>query len=254
MKKWYWIVFCSVGFLFAHPVAAHAEINFGGGMEYFTTKAMIDDGANGFCHTMIQSTLIVAKINWLEGPWYVEVNGGISDWNVSGDWDGSGIDPIQMDVIGWAWQQKTEAILSYQFWKSLGVGLRFSDHALEHYDGLTNYRFTRYRKQGYSVMFNWQALRAKDMLIQLDLVYAPNDRLELSHVVPKGEFDYFFYYETAGTGPTWLGKIKLEYRDSAGWGLDLIYQFGWSDFSNPENVEHVTIKTGSLTGYFVLRF
>jgi len=232
-----------------------AEWNVGGGMEYFTVKTLVNDKDGNYYHSLIQSTIAVAQLDFAQNPWLFKINAGLSDWNVSGGWQGTDIGAVSTEPFYWAWQQKFELECNYALWTVWLIGLRFSDHVFEHYDGLTHYRFLKYRIRSWDIIFGWEALKTENVRVDLSVAYAPLVLTEFYQNINFIVYDLLVAeYDSAGKGTRWQGRVKMGYRDSAGWGLDLIYQFGWLEVAKPHNLSGLTIKTGSLSGYFLLRF
>ncbi len=55
-----------------------AEFEVGGGMKYFTVKALVNDKFDKYFHTVIQSTLATAQLSYRQGPWILEMQGGMT--------------------------------------------------------------------------------------------------------------------------------------------------------------------------------
>lgn len=231
------------------------ELEFGGGMEYFTVKIQAEDYLDRYFSTLIQSTLACARCRLQEGPWVLKFSGGLSDWNVSGEWQGTGIRPFSTEPFHWAWQQKYNLEADFYFLDSWSVGVRFSDHALRHYFAQNDWTYLEYRNRAYDLNFKYLLLRGRDLTLGVSMAYAPSAYIE---VYQNTDFILETYairtYNCSGWGQHWEGTIQMEYRDSAGWSLALLGSFGWAGFSGMPGLSRFSMKHGTLTGYFSLRF
>lgn len=237
------------------PRAGAVELEFGGGMEYFTVKVQAKDYLNRYYSTLIQSTLACAQGRLQEGPWVLKFSGGLSDWNVSGEWQGTGILPFSIEPFHWAWQQKYNLEANFYFLESMGVGVSLSGHALRHYFAQDGWTYLEYRNQAYSLIFKYIPLRSRGLTLKLCMACAPAAYIEVyqnTYVAP--EAFSIHTYNSSGRGYRWEGGIQMEYRDSAGWSLDLLYSFGWAGFSGLQELSEFSMKYGTLTGYFSLWF
>ncbi|MCK5218488.1 hypothetical protein KAR10_03125 [bacterium] len=261
MIKFIYYIFCKFPVLlfltmFCLVFRAEAmEVEFGGGMEYFTVKIQAEDYPGRSFTTLIQSTLAGAQCRLQEGPWVLKFSGSLSDWNVSGEWQGTGILPFSTEPFQWAWQQRYNVEAGFYFLESMGVGVRLSDHALRHYAGDYDITYLEYRNHAYDLIIKYIPLRSQDLTLELCMAYSPAAYIEVyqnTYVAP--EIFAIHTYNSSGRGQRWEGGIQMEYRDSAGWALALLYSFGWAGFSGLPELSEFSMKYGTLTGYFSLRF
>ncbi len=237
------------------PRAEATEWDFGGGMEYFTVKIQAEDYLGRYFSTLIQSTLACAQCRLQEGPWVFKFSGGLSDWNVSGEWHGTGILPFSTEPFHWAWQQKYNLEADFYFLDFLGVGVRFSDHALRHYFAQDDWTYLEYRNRAYDLNLKYLFIRSRDITLGVSMAYAPAAYIEVYQNTYLAPQIYAIHtYNSSGRGEYWEGGVQMEYRDSAGWGLALFCSFGWAGFSGLPELSRFSMKYGTLTGYFSLRF
>ncbi|MCK5241675.1 hypothetical protein KAR34_04415 [bacterium] len=235
--------------------SSRAEVTAGAGMEYYTVKVMVEDVQGEYYHTMLQSTLASVQITYAQRPWFARLQAGTSKWNVSGEWKGTNLDTISIDPFFWAGQESIVLEGKYQFWGAMAVGLQFSSRTLEHYSGRTGYRFMYYQLQSITGLVEWEFLQAQDVTASIAVVYAPRAVVDFYKSLYFIEDDFLVTeYQEAGVGTQWQGCLKMEYRDSAGWGLDFLYQFRWFEGNALGEISRLTIKSGSLLGTLLLRF
>jgi hypothetical protein len=243
--------------ILAWPAAAAAELDFGGGMEYFTVRTDARNAAGQRLDTtIIQSTLGVAKLAYLNPPWVIELSGGMTDWNVSGEWRGVNGDTYNVEPFGWSWQQFYQVEADYFFLSGLGLGARFQNHAFRHYTGDTQFTFLEYRKQTADLLLTYQFFRRPDLVLSLSGAYAPWVKIEIyqNTYIPT-DLDTVSLYNSSSLGHEWSGELKMSYRQNQqGWGLDFSYQAGRPGFSQPENLSDFSMFFGRLSGFFWVRF
>jgi hypothetical protein len=234
---------------------SQAEITAGVGMEYYTIKVVVDDVYGDYYHTMLQSTLASAQITYAQGPWFARLQAGTSNWNVSGEWKGTRLDTISIDPFYWAGQESIVLEGKYHFLGSLAAGLQISSRTMEHYSARYRYRFMYYHMQSFEGLLEWEFLQAQAITASMAVSYAPQVNTEFSKSMYFIENDFLLAeYQETGRGSQWQGCLKMEYRDSAGWGLDFLYQFRWFEGNDFGEISKLTIKSGSLLGTLLLRF
>ncbi|MBN1594519.1 hypothetical protein JW933_01195 [candidate division FCPU426 bacterium] len=239
----------------ARPGGSIARLSAGGGMEYYTVKAAVDEADGRYFHSLLQTTLAVIQIGYEYKPWRLTVLAGLSDWNVSGEWQGTELSAVSSEPFYWARQQKLEVEADYSFWGPLALGIRISDHALVHYNGMTQERYLQYRMQSASAWAHWEFLRIQDLGARISAGWAPQVYTTFYQRIYFSSIDYELVNdELTDVARQWLACLKVEYRDSAGWGLDVAYAFSWLTLDQAGEKPGLRIKTGHLLGCFLLTF
>ncbi len=252
MSRWLGILLLMAGLaLTSH---ARGEIEGGIGMEYFSVQAFTRDAAGKYFGTLIQSTLAKAAVKYSYAGWFGQFSGGRSDWASSGMWQGTDFDSNWVDErFLWAWQQQVGIDIGYEYdrWQ---LGVSYWDHDVKNYYG--DQPRLLYRLREYEAFLKFAAFRNSSTSIILGAGYAPQASLELFE---SGYLTYqwitdIYEVDSSGTAPRWHGNIHLKYRDSEHWSIDVIYDAGWAQFSNPSSLSEISLRTGSLTGYFNVWF
>lgn len=234
------------------PVFAWGELDGGVGMEYFSVQAYTRDHDGRYFQTLVQSTLAKARVKYAAAGFFGQVTGGLNDWQSSGEWGGT-VNYVD-DRYLWVWQQQFSAELGYEFnrWQ---MGLSYGDHDLQNYYGNTARVF--YRLRTTEAFLNFTAYENSSTRIVLGGGYAFKTAIELYEngyfAEDNGEITSY-EVNSAGEGRRWRGRVALQYRDSANWGIDVLYDAGWAQFFDPSNLSEISLRFGSLTGFFVLWF
>ncbi len=253
--KRFWPGVLLLVFLANTLTSARAEWNAGAGMEYFTFKTLVDDQDGRYFHTVLQSTLAVAKFGYSSNAWEIMCTGGLTNWNVDGEWQGTIQPRLSTEPFGWSWQQQYAFKGRYTFWDSLGLGLRYTNHEVMHYDGLTEFKYLHYRLRWLDLMLSYQPLQTGDLAIELSLAYAPLAELEFFNSLPRyADNSILFTFDGHGPGTRLQGQVEFKYRDSAGWGLDVAYTWSRAHFTDVGELSRVMLTSGRLTGYFIFHF
>jgi hypothetical protein len=256
MKQWAALImiFSAAAWL---PAAAGAELEGGAGMEYFSVQAYTRDHDGKHLLTLVQSTLAKAKVQVGWEGWYARVTGGIGDWQSGGEWTGSD-GPIPMNEAGLAtWVQTFAAEIGYDHrWGQ--AGLAYDDRDLKNDYVTTSGQLTHlaFRLRSYELFARLHLYQDSATQISLGGGYAPAARVELYHnefTSVEGGYDYY-QVNAAGQSPCWHGNVQLKYRDTANWGIDILYDAGWAQFNDPSNLSEISLRFGSLTGFFMLWF
>jgi hypothetical protein len=236
----------------AAPGAGLAAWEAGAGMEYFTLNLKLDASDRLQYIALLQSTLTHVRCEWSASGLTLALSGGLSDWNVSGEWRLPGVSPISIEPFFWAWQQKIVAEARYEVYAGLAGGLRYRDHDLQHYDGRSQYVFMDYRERAMEFLVSYQVPVLAGLSLRLEAAYAPWCELELFQSFADPYYGLEFYrFQADGRGTRWQGMLAFRYRDSAGWGLTLDYALGRSAFAT---TPAVTVTTGSIAGALILMF
>lgn len=240
------------------PGSVWARFEVGGGMEYYTVQTYARDLQGNNLQTLLQTTLAGARLSFQEGPLTVKAAAGITDWNIGGQWRGTDVDLTPFELYyTWSWQNVLRLEADYEFYHGWSAGLCGSDHQLRHYSGNTQITFLQYRFRELGFCLNYTPVETQDVRIFLTAAYSPWASVETYQ-------DSFFFHDRAlavdlpwdssGAGVCWRGRVQMQYRDSAGWGVDLLYEAGFARFSQPRNLDDFSLRFGSLTGYFSLWF
>ncbi len=238
------------------PGLASARFEVGAGMEYYTAQAYARDAQGEYFQSLFQSTLATARAAYLWGPLTARLSGGWSDWNVFGTWQGTYLAATSFDELAsFARQQFATAEANCRFWDGLSLGIRYEDRLFLHYYPEGSLLWTQYRLRSCDLTLAYAAVETSWLRLNLEAAYSPANWLEayqttaLETVVPGS-----LVYDTSGTGSAWKGQAQLAYRDSAGWGLDIVYAVGWTRFPAPRDLSEITLRSGNLTGYLLLFF
>jgi len=239
--------------------AAWARFEFGGGMEYFSVQTYVQDLQGAYFQTLLQSTLAKARLGYVEGPLTLRASAGLTDWNVSGEWRGSGLQSFVFDnLYTWSWQQQLSLETSYEFIAGWSAGILYEDHQLRHYSGEAQHTFQRYRTSALDLVLGYVPLKTPDVRVILNAAYSPWLNMEIfqdaSLYFSDLPYPVVQPIDSGGRGTRWYGRAQLQYRDSAGWGIDFIYHAGFARFPSPRNLLEVSQRFGGLTGYFTLLF
>jgi hypothetical protein len=254
MKRNFVLALCFITGWLPQVAWAGWELEGGAGMEYFTAQAYTRDHDGKYLQTLLGSTLATAKVKYSFDGCFAQLTGGIGDWESSASWTGSDGDiPVNEDYTA-TWQQYYKVDLGYE--NRLGqVGVSYWDRDLKN-----GYVYTEgqlyhlaYRLQACEVFARLNLYQNSSTQISLGGAYAPAAKVALYH----NEYSYpdsydIYHVDSAGQGPSWHGNLQLKYRDSANWGIDILYDAGWADFSNPSNLSELSLRFGSLTGFFIL--
>jgi hypothetical protein len=224
----------------------------GAGMEYFTLNVKLDASSRLQYIALLQSTLTHVRCEWSTSGLTLALSGGLSDWNVSGEWRLPSVSPISVEPFFWAWQRKVVAEARYEVYAGLGTGLRYRDHDLQHYDNQSRYVFMDYRERAMEFIVSYHVPVLAGLSLRAEAAYAPWCELELFQSFADPYYGLEFYrFQADGRGTRWQGMLAFHYRDSAGWGLTLDYALSRSAFAT---TPAVTVTTGSIAGALVLLF
>jgi hypothetical protein len=208
-----------------------------------------------YFQTSIQQVLASACVNYTEGPWRVQLTGGWADWNVSGNWQGTNIDTTAMDPFFWGWQQQLDIKASYEVWGGLAVGAGYSGQALRHYRGDDKFTYLQYRTQAYELFARYAFLRVAGIELAASAAYAPYASMEWFQDTNLPDwYPAIQQFDTAGKGTRWHAALQGSYRHPWGWGVDLIYDAGFSRFPEPRDQQEVSLRFGRLAGYLIFPF
>jgi hypothetical protein len=246
-----------LGLACARVAAASPGLEFGLGMEYFSVAAYSRDLSGYYFQSLLQSTLAKARLGYTAGPVRLELQGGLSDWNVSGVWRGSDYPELSLDAYyTWAWQQEWQAEADWTFLPGLALAVAYDDHQLRHYNGNGQETFLQYRLDACDLGLQYAVLRTPSVQLRAAVFYAPrvalqwfsDPRLEVLPGEVLGRVDL------AATGWRAQGRLQFEYRDSGGWGIDIGYLAGYARFPQPGDLSEITLRQGTLTGCFTFLF
>jgi len=237
------------------PSTVWAELEGGVGMEFFSVEAYTRDLDGKYLQTLVESTLATAKVKYTLNGCFAQVTGGIGDWQSSGEWTGSDGDIPMEEAATATWQQYFKTEVGYEnTWGQLGSAYWDRDLKNDYVYASGQLSHLTYRLQAYEAFARLNLYQSSSTQISLGGAYAPASKVELYHneyTSVEGYYDYY-HVDSAGQGPTWHGNLQLKYRDSANWGIDILYDAGWAHFSDPSNLSEISLRFGSLTGFFIL--
>jgi hypothetical protein len=239
------------------PGVAWGELEGGVGMEYFSVQAYTRDHDGKYLQTLVESTLAKAKVKASCDGWFAQFAGGLGDWQSSGDWTGSDGDAAVNENYLATWEQIFEAQIGYEnYLGQVGVACQDQDLKNVYSSYVGQLSHLAYRLRTYEIFASLNLYRSSSTQISLGGGYAPYAQVELYHnqFASSGGEDDYYHVDSAGRSRSWHGNLQLKYRDSANWGIDILYDAGWAQFFNPDNLSELSLRFGSLTGYFVLWF
>lgn len=236
--------------------AAGSGFEFGAGMEYFSVAAYSRDVDGNYFRSVLQSTLGKARLGYTAGPVRLEVLAGLSDWNVSGEWRGTGVGPLTLDdYFTWAGQQQLQAEAAWEVVKDWDVLLGYIDHRLRHYSGAGQFTYLDYRFRTWTLGLQVTPLRTSSVRLRAAAWYSP--RTELAWYQNANNEDPLTVQgplDSAATGWSAAGRLQFQYLDSGGWGIDVGYLAGYAPFPSPRGLSEISLRYGALTGFFTLLF
>jgi hypothetical protein len=241
------------------PTLGFARFEFGGGMEYFSTQVYAQDMDGQYFLTLLQSTMATARAAFTEDPLTLRVSGGYSSWSVFGNWQGTGLDaPISFDEVNvFARQQFAAAEACCRIWAGLELGVRYEDRLFRHYypDNDQVLDLLQFRLRSLDTTLGYALLDSKSLQLHLEANYSPRSWVEAYQNTGLDPYEIGIHdYSITAAGTGWGGRIFCQYRDSAGWGLDLVYAIGWTRFAAPPDLAEYTLRRGMLSGCFLLFF
>ncbi len=238
--------------------AAWAEIDGGIGMEYFTVQAYTRDLNGIHLLTLVQGTLPRGVVSFRSNGWFGECSGGSSDWRSSGEWKGTepGFNLKDDDYFATA-QQHVSVEAGYEHrWGQVGVA--HTDQSVQNYFYNTegNHNRLNYRLWADEVFARVALFQDESLRLLLGGGYAPGAKVELYHNGYTSIQDAYnlYYVESTAQAARWHGTLRMDYHDPRHWNISIVYDVGWAQFSNPQNLSELSLRTGSLAGYFILWF
>lgn len=250
-----WPAACAAALLLAAAAPAGAAWETGGGMEYYSVQTYARDDAGRSFQTLLQTTLAKTAFTFTHGDLTVHAEAGLSDWNTSGEWRGSGIIDYDIESLyTWVWQQEIQAEARVGIGGGLAAGAAVYDRTVEHYYP-GDLRYLRFRLRAYDALLDWTMLRRPNLTVGAAVGYSPTVHLAWYQDTGLGVIDPVLETrDSQGLGTRWWGRVRLHYRDSGGWGVDFFYQAGFARFPDPRDLAEITLRSGRLTGVFVLVF
>jgi hypothetical protein len=244
--------------LAAWPQAAAAGTGFeaGGGMEYFTMSSYSRDAAGNYFQSLLQTTLAVARLGYTAGPLRLEVAAGLSDWNVSGEWSGTGFERLSLDdYYTWAFQQHFQAEAAWEALPDWELLLGYFDRRVRHYNGNLQDTFLDVRLRNWNLGLQYTVLKTSSVRLRAAARYAPRAEVTwYQDIATELPLDVQGPVDASETGWDASGRLQFQYRDTAGWGIDIGYVVGVARFDHPRDLSEIALRYGALTGYFTLLF
>ncbi len=248
------ILLAGVGLL-AGTVNSHAQLTAGAGMAYEISKLSVIDESDRYFHTLLQSTLIMASVTYEQPALALELQGGWSDWNVSGDWQGTNVAQTSTDLLGWLAQQQMALKAVVRPWSNVYVGARVEDIRQRHYSGQDDITFLTLHSLAWEMLAGWEWFHYKGVHLSSELGFAPQGRLwvgQNTHI-PLQEFALHEYSEAARFNRL-RGTMAMIYDDSEGWRLALAYTLDYSQAQQLNRLKSLSVRHGQLRALFSLKF
>ncbi len=243
------------GSLLAGPVLSRARLTAGAGMAYEVSKLTVVDQSDRYFHTVLQSTLAMANIAYEQPLFDLQLQGGWSDWNVSGDWQGTNVSKISTDVLGWLAQQQMTFKAVLKPWTSFYLGAQVEDSRQRHYSGQDNVTYLTLHSQLWELLAGYEWFHFQGLYLSSEVGFAPMGRLWVAqdtHIPPQ-EFVLHQYRENSRFN-RWRASIAMNYDDSEGWRLALRYTLDYSQAQQLEELQSLSWRHGQLLGLFMLSF
>lgn len=256
MRASHWTALILLAASWPLTAAAGSGFEFGTGMEYFSVAAYSRDADGNHFQSVLQSTLGKARLGYTAGPVRLEVLAGLSDWNVSGEWRGTGFVPLPLDdYFTWAGQQQLQAEAAWEPLQGWDVLIGYTDHRLRHYNGDGQATYLDYRYHAWTLGLQVTPLQTSSVHLRVAALYSPRTEVAwYQNVNAEAPLTVQGPLDSAATGWSAAGRLQFEYRDSGGWGIDIGYLAGYAPFASPRGLSEISLRYGALTGLFILRF
>ena len=241
--------------IFASASYATPALKLGLGMENMGWKWTAVDTENRYLHSLWQATLAVSTLNFFWGDFRFGAEAGWSDWNLSGEWQGTAVEHFSPEPFYWGENKLLRTHLAYQLLAGLEAEVAFSQQQLRHYAPPSELTFFNVAWQQGRVNLAWQFIRRPDLHCTLTGVWIP-----WSHA--------WYEFITLGTIPpgvlapvrTWTqgmgGGVSLgmAYQHAQGWGFALVAEYVQTVQQAAASLSELDIKATRLQGVLSYSF
>lgn len=238
------------------PQPVTARLCLGGGMAYDAMKLKVVDNDDRYFHTVLQSTIGIVNLDY-EHAWYAAgLEVGWSDWNVSGQWQGTNILTIEGDELGW-WlaQQYIQLQLSIQPMPAFFIGGRYRQQRWRQHQGAIDVTFLDMRESKLDLFARYNWYHHQGITFFIETAYAVHDELVIRQdtLIPENVFGVQAYREQTDLN-NWVGKLGVRYRDQSNWQLSLSYSAGYAVAKRLQALKELSWVHGSIQGWFAYYF
>jgi len=231
------------------------EVNTGMGVEYFGFKLKVVDKDNNYYTTLIKSTLGTATVSLAQSDWKIILDGGWSDWNVSGSWEGNSIEKFSPEPFYWLDQYKYSIAGSWSFTSWLEGRVKFSEHNVMHYPSTIDLIYLQYYMRTAEIMLNCLVLPKKNFNVYLSAIYSPWSYINIyQYTYLPASVPGIHEYSFESTGQHLGLGIEAQYYNKNNWGLVFKYNLEEYFFLDVPSFSDFSFRSGKIKLEFLFKF
>lgn len=225
------------------------------GMAYDIFKLKVLDQNERYFHTVLQSTIGTVGLGYQQDWFSAGLQAGWSDWNVSGEWQGTSVVASETATLGWLARQYYLASVMILPIKSVGIGCRYHNQRLRHYNGEDDLTFLSMRQETVDLFVRYTWSGSARLKIYAEVGYSPWDKLTIAQDTWVDDaINAVQDYQEEILLDNGQLEIGMDYQDERGWGIALSYGLGYAVGRDLKELRSLTIMYGQLKGLVSLNF